>query len=466
MFRLFIFTLCTSLLISCKSTDSDGDSQPQFWVTFSNQEALFQNLEDRVSTVSESSTEPDIVINSSEIFQEMDGFGYTLTGGSAFLLNNMDESSRQQILQELFGQGEGEIGVSYLRVSVGSSDLDASTFSYNDLPQGQTDPDMSEFDLGADRDHLIPVLKEILEIYPELKILGSPWSPPVWMKSNSSTVGGTLLEEYYPAYANYFVKYVQQMEAEGITIDAITIQNEPLNPFNNPSLSMSAEAQTNFIRDHLGSAFSEAGITTKIIIYDHNPDRIDYPLEVLSDAAAKQYIDGTAFHLYAGNISALSTVRDAHPEKNIYFTEQWVQAGASFSGDLAWHTRNLIVGGTRNWSRTVLEWNLASDPNQNPHTEGGCDDCLGALTISGNDVSRNVAYYIIAHASKFVRPGSVRIGSNEVDGLPNVAFKNPEGEIILIVLNDSGSTQQVNASVDSEQYEFSLLAGSVATLVF
>ncbi len=465
MSRLFIILLLT-FFINCKDSESDGGTDPQLWLTLGNQEALFQMLEGRITPASSNSENPTIVINSSQTFQEMDGFGYTLTGGSAFLLNSMDANSRQQILQELFGQGDGEIGVSYLRVSIGSSDLDASPFSYNDLPQGQTDTDMSKFDLGNDRTHLVPVLKEILEIYPDLKIMGSPWSPPVWMKSNGATIGGTLLQQYYSAYAIYFVKYVQQMAIEGITIDAITIQNEPLNPFNNPSLSMSAAQQADFIKNHLGPAFSEAGITTKIIIYDHNPDRIDYPLEVLSDASARQYVDGTAFHLYAGNISALSTVRDAHPEKNIYFTEQWVQAGASFSGDLAWHTRNLIVGATRNWSRTILEWNLASDPNQNPHTEGGCDDCLGALTISGNDVSRNVAYYIIAHASKFVRPGSVRIESSEVTGFPNVAFKNPEGEIVLIVLNDTSTSQEVSISVDDNTYSVSLFAGSVGTLVF
>ncbi len=423
-------------------------------------------LDGRITPASSSSDNPTIVINSSQTFQEIDGFGYTLTGGSAFLLNSMDASERRQILQELFGQGDGEIGVSYLRVSIGSSDLDASTFSYNDLPLGQTDPDMSEFDLGADRDHLIPVLKEILEIYPDLKIMGSPWSPPIWMKSNNSTIGGSLLEEFYSAYATYFVRYIQDMESEGITIDAITIQNEPLNPFNNPSLDMSASQQADFIKNHMGPAFNDAGIDTKIIIYDHNPDRTDYPLQVLSDQSARQYIDGTAFHLYAGNISALSTVRNNYPDKNIYFTEQWVQAGASFSGDLAWHTRNLIVGATRNWSRTVLEWNLASDPNQNPHTEGGCDDCLGALTVSGNDISRNVAYYIIAHASKFVRPESVRVASSEVDGFPNVAFMNPEGKVVLIVLNDTASNEEINISVNGEEYTLSLFAGSVGTLVF
>ena len=370
------------------------------------------------------------------------------------------------LLTELFDYSDNNIGVSYLRVSIGASDLDAEVFSYNDLPAGQIDVNMEQFSLDKDREHVIPVLKEILAINPNIKILGSPWSPPIWMKTNNNSVGGSLKEEYYDAYALYFVKYIQGMAEEGITIDAITIQNEPLHPGNNPSCYMEAADQANFIKNSLGPAFQNAGITTKIIIYDHNADRTDYPISILDDAAARQYIDGSAFHLYGGSINDLSEVHDAHPDKNLYFTEQWIGAPGNFSGDLIWHVRELIIGGTRNWCKTVIEWNLAADLNLEPHTPGGCTQCLGALTISGDSFQRNPAYYIIAHSSKFVRPGSKRIQSTMTYELQNVAFKTPDNKYVIIVLNNGSSEKSFNVTIDGKTFNSSLSAGSVGTYVW
>jgi len=241
-------------------------------------------------------------------------------------------------------------------------------------------------------------------------------------------------------YARYFVKYIQQMKDNGITIDAVTPQNEPLNPGNNPSLVMTAQEETNFIKNNLGPAFQSAGITTKIIAYDHNCDHPEYPLAILNDPAANAFVNGSAFHLYAGNISALSQVHNAYPDKAVYFTEQWTSSTGDFGGDLKWHLKNVIIGSMRNWSRVALEWNLANDPSYNPHTPGGCTQCKGALTI-GTSVTRNVGYYIVAHASKFVPAGSVRIGSNNTATLQNVAFKTPAGKKVLIVEND-GSAEE------------------------
>lgn len=408
---------------------------------------------------------PTIVIQPETSYQEMDGFGYTLTGGSAKHLFLMDDDKRAAILKELFSATEG-IGVSYLRLSLGASDLDEQIFSYHNLKEGEADPELKQFDLGYDRKYLIPVLKEILTIYPELKLMASPWSPPVWMKDNSDTRGGSLLEEHYPAYALYFVKYIQQMAKEGISIDAITVQNEPLHPGNNPSLLMPAVAQTEFIKNHLGPAFEAAALKTKIIIYDHNADRPDYPISILNDSAANQYIDGSAFHLYGGEIEALSEVHAAHPDKNLYFTEQWVGAPGDFPENLRWHTRELIIGATRNWCRTVLEWNLAADENEGPHTDrGGCDRCLGAITIDGNEVTRNPAYYIIAQAAKYVRPGAKRIASNSPEELPNVAFHNTDGSTVVIVLNDGAESKQFNILLNKQTVQTKLEAGEVATYV-
>jgi glucosylceramidase len=231
-------------------------------------------------------------------------------------------------------------------------------------------------------------------------------------------------------------------------------------------LLMLANEQALFVKKHLGPAFRSAKIKTKIIIYDHNADRPDYPISILNDPEAKKFIDGSAFHLYGGPIEALSKVHEAHPDKNVYFTEQWIGAPGNFAGDLSWHVKNLVIGGTRNWARTVLEWNLAADPQQNPHTPGGCDRCLGAVTIDGNKVTRNPAYYIIAHASKFVRPGSKRISSDLPEGLPNVAFKTPQDKRVIIVLNESNKRQIFNIVFKRKMITTSLNAGSVGTYVW
>jgi glucosylceramidase len=343
--------------------------------------------------------------------------------------------------------------------------MSSAPYTYDDLASGQTDVPLAHFSLNSEMTDLIPLLKEIIAINPDIKILGSPWSAPVWMKTNNSFVGGDLNVAYYEVYANYFVKYIQAMAAEGITMDAITMQNEPLNPYNNPSMSMSSAQQANFLRNHLGPAFANAGITTKIILYDHNCDMISYPLSVLADPGARAYADGSAFHLYGGSITALNEVHDAWPDKNIYFTEQYTSSTGDFGGDLNWHVKNLIVGATRNWSRNVLEWNLANNASMGPHTMGGCTTCQGALTF-GTTITRNVSYYIIAHASKFVRPGSVRIESNIAGSLQNVAFQRPDGKKVLIVLNDSGDSQTFNIRYKDKIVTTSLGGGSVATFVW
>ncbi|HEX8504915.1 MAG TPA: glycoside hydrolase family 30 beta sandwich domain-containing protein [Hymenobacter sp.] len=437
------------------------------WLTTPDKSALFQRQPGRLAFAKATpGTTPIIEVDDAQAFQSIDGFGYCLTGGSAQLLTRMGAPERARLLLELFGTDGNSIGVSYLRVSIGASDLDEKVFSYDDLPAGETDPALARFSLAPDRTHLLPVLKEILALNPSIKLLGSPWSPPTWMKTNGESKGGSLKPEFYDAYAQYFVKYLQGMRAEGIRIDAVTVQNEPLHPGNNPSLLMVAAQQAEFIRKSLGPAFRAAKLDTKIIAYDHNADRPDYPLAVLSDPEAAQYVDGSAFHLYAGPIEALSQVHDAHPTKNIYFTEQWIGAPGKFPGDLAWHTRTLLIGATRNWARTVLEWNLAADPQQNPHTPGGCTECLGAVTLAGNAVTRNPAYYIIAHASKFVRPGSVRIASSTPAGLPNVAFRTPGGGRVLIVLNDEQAPQTFRVRYRGQALAATLAAGAVGTYVW
>jgi len=436
------------------------------WLTDPVRAILFQQQPD-LQWDRDNGPNPVIAIDEKKVYQHIDGFGWALTGGSAQWLMRMTPGARAALLRELFTRDSNHIGGSYIRISIGASDLNDHVFSYDDLPAGQTDTSMVHFDLGPDKKDVVPVLQEILRINPTLQVLASPWSAPTWMKTNHDTRGGSLLPQYYSAYARYFTRYILDMQNEGIPITAVTVQNEPLHPGNNPSMFMPAAQEAAFIKGYLGPAIEKERLATKIIIYDHNADRPDYPDSILTDPEANRYVDGSAFHLYAGDIGALSKVHDSFPDKNLYFTEQWVGAPGNFSRDIPEHIRKLIIGATRNWCRTVIEWNLASDPHYQPHTDrGGCDRCLGAVTIDGDSVRRNPAYYIIAHAAKFVIPGSSRIGSNTDDSLPNVAFRTPQGRAALIVLNNSGSQKTFTVTFRGHAFHAALNAGAVATYDF
>lgn len=475
--RILFLAMLTGFVTNCSSSNNVSDPTPtpspvvtnevDFWLTKGDQSVLLQKQSNVIAFGTTYNLYPNIEVNDSQAFQTIDGFGFTLTGGSAQVINQMTTAKKQELLQELFGSASNSIAISYLRLSIAASDLDATTFSYDDMPAGQTDVTLSNFSLNPDKTNLIPVLKEILLINPNIKILAVPWSAPVWMKDNNSTVGGSLQTQYYAAYAQYFVKYIQNMKTEGITIDAICPQNEPLHGGNNPSMVMTATEQASFIKNNLGPAFQTANIKTKIIIYDHNCDRPDYPISVLTDTAANPYIDGSAFHLYGGDISALSTVHNAFPAKNVYFTEQWTSSAGNFGEDLKWHAKNVVIGAMRNWSKIALEWNLANDAAFGPHTSGGCTQCKGAITvISSENFVRNVAYYIIAHASKFIPAGSTRIASTNQGSINSVAFKTPTGKIAVVVVNDGNTSEIFNIKFNGRWFTTSLAAGAVGTYVF
>jgi glucosylceramidase len=439
------------------------------WLTNPDKSALFTRQSSTLHFSKSAASGPIIDVSDTEEFQTIDGFGFALTGGSAQHLIRMEPAKRTAILREIFSTEGNGIGVSYLRLSIGASDLNDHVFSYDDLPAGETDPQMAGFSLDPDRADVIPVMKDILAIDPRIKILGSPWSAPAWMKSNHAVKGGHLLPEYYAAYAEYFVRYIDGMKAEGIPIDAITVQNEPLNEGNTPSMQMLAADQAVFIKTALGPAFRRAGIKTKIVLYDHNCDVPEYAISILGDPEAAQYVEGSGFHLYNGKIEAMSQVHDAYPAKNLYFTEQMVIGSVETqpSIEVMEPVRRLIVGATRNWSRNVLLWNLAADSKNQPHTDnGGCTMCQGAITIDGNTVTRNLAYYAMAHASKFVRPGSVRIASNDLETLPNVAFQTAGGHVVTIVANAAQAPQTFAIRYRGESATATLAAGAVGTYVW
>ena len=480
-FATLLLSLATLLPLGCSSssTNAETPTKPEnpnpptattndmdFWLTKGDRSVQLQKQDVVLGFGNAANNFTTIEVDESKTFQTVDGFGFTLTGGSAEVINALSATKKQGLLQELFGKGLNDISISYLRISVGASDLNAAPFSYDDVPEGETDTDLSEFNLKKDAD-VISLLKEILAINPEIKILASPWSAPVWMKDNNSFKGGSLLPEYYGVYAQYWVKYLQEMQAQGITIDALTPQNEPLNPDNNPSMYMSAVQEADFIKSNLGPALKTANLDTKIIAYDHNCDKPEYPITVLSDAGANPFVDGSAFHLYAGDIAALSTVHNAFPDKNVYFTEQYVSSNDDFAGALKWHLKNVVIGSMRNWSKNALEWNLANNASFGPHTDGGCTVCKGALTINTDGtVQRNVSYYIIGQIAKFVPTGSTRIDSNLSGSLQNVAFVCPDGKKVLLVENDGTAGVSFNIKYKGKWVTTALDGGAVGTYIW
>jgi glucosylceramidase len=425
-------------------------------------EAPLLGLEQNIKTQSIDT----VYFNDQIQFQKIEGFGYTLTGGSAYLLHQMPVQNRAAILKELFGQGPNDLNINYLRISIGASDLDATVFSYDDLMEGEVDPALKKMSIAKDQEFLIPILKEIQSIQPHLKLIASPWSPPVWMKDNRQSKGGHLLPQFYATYAQYFVKYIQMMQAEGLIINAVTIQNEPEHGGNNPSMLMTAVEQNAFIKNHLGPAFKKQGIQTEIVIWDHNADNPNYPIQILNDSLTKSFISAAAFHLYLGHESALSKLHQAHPDKKIYFTEQWTGAKGNFAGDFMWHMEHIVIGTMSNWSSMVLEWNLANDPTYGPHTPGGCTECLGALTIAGSDLKRNVSYYIIGQVAPFIPAGSARIQTTSSNNqIQSIGFKRPDGKKVLVALN-TGKEAVFTIDFEHKKYNFTLPEKSASTIVW
>lgn len=432
-----------------------------------------------------------ITIDERQHYQRMRGFGYALTGGSAELMMGMSAEARHELILSLFGNGEGQAGISYIRLTVGASDMNSFVFSYDDMPKGKTDWDLKHFSLSQDLNDVVPVMKEILEVNPDIEILASPWSAPTWMKTNNDIQGGKLRKECYDVYARYFVKYIQAMAKEGINISALTIQNEPLNSRNTPSMAWTPQEQAEFIGKHLGPQFEKNNIKTEIVLFDHNCDRPDYPLTILADSKASQYASGVAFHQYMGDHSGMTTVHDMRPDKDIFFTEQMIiDRTGNATATIAPVVERVVVNVVRNWSTNVVLWNLAADTDAGPHTDnGGCPFCHGAITIAGDNWHKNIAFYGLAHATEFVPAGSYRISSTsaadkgtilfedeqapgtmravdyEHSGvLPNVAFETPDGRIVLVVANTRSSAETVWVRYRGRCCEIPVSSGSVVTV--
>lgn len=465
------------LLVSCGRGNSVGPDSgvtptppgpvAQAWITTGDQARLLSPEPDLAIRSTPDNATAVIDVDENTTYQEMVGFGGAMTDASAYLLDNKLGAQRDAIMHELFGRNPG-LGLSFVRVPMGASDFSSTQYTYDDMPAGQTDSILANFSIAPDRTDKLPMLKLALSINPQLKLVASPWSPPGWMKTTGSLIKGTLLPQYYDSFANYFRKFIQSYQAEGVPIYAVTMQNEPAyEPPDYPGMRLDPAPRAEVIGKHVGPLFASSGVSALILDWDHNWDLPNQPLAVLADPAAQQYVNAVAWHCYAGDVSAQGTVHDQYPAKDTYFTECSGGAWApNFADNLKYWVGNLIIGSTRNWAKGVAFWNLALDENAGPHL-GGCGNCRGVITINSTTgfVTRNVEYYVLAHASQFVRPGARRIASTtNQSGLQSVAFKNADdGSKVLIVLNTAASEVSFAIHTAGKSIQYAIPAGAVVT---
>jgi glucosylceramidase len=415
----------------------------------------------------------DVVIDVQKKYQTMDGFGAALTDSSAWLLmNKLTDAQRSDLLNELYGPPP-HLNLTMMRLSIGASDFSLKPYTLDDVAFGQTDPDLAHFNVTPNLADVIPVTQEILFINPGLRIIASPWSAPAWMKSSENLIGGELLEQYESTYADYLVKYLDTYRGYGIPIFALTLQNEPsFVPVTYPGMEMPAATRARVVGQYLGPKLANRKPETRILEWDHNWNHPEQPLEVLADPDATRYVSGVAWHCYEGSQTAQGRVHRAFPQKDVYITEcsggDWA---SSVNGELIWFSRNLLVTGIRHWARGVVYWNLALDEDHGPHF-GGCAACKGVIMIDSKTgaVSRNDEYYALAHFSKFLEPGAIRVGSTDTDadkGVANVAFQNPsDGSIVLVMVNHNKESRRVVVAERKTRFEYTMPPRSVATFVW
>ncbi|MEV4641367.1 glycoside hydrolase family 30 beta sandwich domain-containing protein [Actinoplanes sp. NPDC049548] len=416
---------------------------------------------------------PTITVDSRRRYQEITGFGASFTDSSAWLVGTrLDPAQRDAVMRDLFSsQG---IGLSLLRQPMGASDFAVTgNYSYDDMPAGQTDPALEHFSVGHDRAYIIPLLQQARRLNPKLTLMASPWSPPGWMKTSDSMIGGTLRPDAYQPLADYFVKFLQAYAAAGVPVRYITPQNEPLYvPSGYPGMSLSAQQQNDLIKNHLGPAIRERGLHTGILAYDHNWDVIGYPETMYADPATTGFVEGTAWHCYGGDVRAQSVSHNDYPNKPAWHTEC---SGGTWEGDEQAGFAagmGLVINSTRDWAKGVVRWNMALDQNNGP-TNGGCPTCRGVVTVAPDasgrwSYAKTVDYWALGHASKFVRPGARRIASSSLGAgdVQDVAFVNRDGSTALVAFNSATSAKTFQVQWGDKWFTYRLPAGAAATFTW
>ena len=448
------------------------DEGVKAYITTADKKKLFAELNPREKGAGDSSLGV-ISLDSKTKYQTMEGFGPAITGSSAYNLLRMSDGDRDKILRAAFSPESG-FGYNYIRISIGCSDFSLDEYTWCDEP-GLENFAVHEYD----RRDLFPILKQILEINPNVKIIAAPWSAPLWMKmpksgsgSYDKWAGGRLNPDYYDEYAQYLVMWIQEMNRNGFEIESITPQNEPLHDGNSASTYMAWDHQRNFIRDHLGPAIQEAGLSTKIWIYDHNFDVPDFAINIYKDKETSKYIDGSAWHAYGGSYTSLSKVVNAAPDKNIYFTEQSIGTWCpNFGDNLLWHIREVCLGTFSYNCRAVVLWNFMLDINRGPNRPGGCTTCYGFVDCDGTFSYSGLTYrshwYIIGHLSKVIERGAYRIKSTSSGTtLKSCSFENPDGTLSMVLLNDGEQSQSVVVKSSKGDFVVEAPARSVISIIW
>lgn len=456
-----------------------GPNQVYAYTTTGDQEQLFKASEINFNSNKESNG-ATLDINLNDKHQVIDGFGAAITGSTAYNLLQMSESDRMDLLKKTFDPNTG-MGYSYIRVSIGCSDFSLDDYTYCDKPG------IENFDIhSTDKEQLIPILKTILTINPKIKILGSVWSPPLWMKvddliflkPHNSFISGYLDPRLYQEYAEYFVCYIKSMSEYGITIDAITIQNEPLNKGNSASCFMGYKQQAEFIKKALGPLFVQNNISTKIIIYDHNYNydgiitQKHYPIKIYEDPEANKYIDGAGYHAYGGENTEMDYIRERFPDKNLYFTEMSIgEWNYAFQSDLMWNIREIGIGTLNKGCKCAIMWNFLLDDKHGPYRPKGCDTCYGAIDVSKSDyktLKYNSHYFDMAHLSKVIKADSTRVGAT-LSNAPNIyatSAVNLDGTIGAVILNDQDTETTVTVNDGTHSFNVALPKRSVVSVIW
>ena len=456
------------------------------WLTTDDQQTLMAP-QPSVSFASGASTQlPTIYFDESQTAQTIEGFGASMTDSAAYLLNEVvPMSALPGVMQSLFSHSQG-IGVSFLRNPMGASDIARNIYSYDDNSADSTNSSLPGFSISHDQADILPMLVQAKAINPRIKMLGTPWSPPGWMKASGTMLGGSsqgnseLLPAQYAAFTNYLVKYLEAYQSAGVPVDYLTIQNEPLYvPTYYPGSYMAPANQLTLLKNYVLPALSAANLTTRILVYDHNWDTPSYPETVLADAtlAASPQVAGVAWHWYGGPPGAMTTLRNLYPRLGQYVTEA---SGGTWITDEVRQDFEMIINSMRNWSKSYVKWSLALDQNRGPFIPRGCDTCTGLVTVNSTTgaVSNTIDYYTLGHFSKFVLPGAVRVWSNNAPGIVSAAFINPRRRIgipgprrpdtaqrsrVLVVYNDSASAEIFQVVWYGMAFQYSLPSYAGAT---
>jgi glucosylceramidase len=422
-----------------------------------------------------------IVVDATQQYQSIEGFGAAFTDSAAYLLNEVAQKSElTSTMNDLFTWNGNGIGLSFMRIPMGATDIARSVYSFDDLPVGQTDPTLANFSIAHDQVDILPIILQAKTLNPQMKLMANPWSPPGWMKDPSSMnpvsmLGGTLLMTgtNETAFANYFVKYIQAYQAAGVPIDYISLQNEPLNMTTAyPSMGMSDSTQLTLLQNYVLPALATNNISSKVFVYDHNWDTPSYPEYVLGGLTAQQLtqVAGTAWHGYAGAPGAQQLVQNEFPSLGTWETEHsggtWVTD--QFTSDFLEITQVL-----RNSAKSYVKWSLALDQNLGPNLTlnaslGGCDTCTPLVTVNSGTgaITKDIEYYTLGQYSKYVLPGAERIYSSNTAAIASVAFENPDGSTALIAFNSSSSSQSFQVQWGTQSFSYTLPALAAATFTW